>query len=895
MILRRLQVQHLRCVRNLISVGPFGDGINLLYGPNESGKSTLLEAAALALLDKHSTTGKDIDSFVPWGTSLSPEIVLEVESDGTCYRLTKTFLAGCRSLLSEQTAGIYQDRAQGDAADGMVRELLLGELPGRGRTRPEQWGVLRLLWSLQAPNGQNDRLVSEPVADRLREAVGGVQIRTYLGDLLRRVNNAHDEIFTPQRGDFQKNSTVQALRQEIDDLTKRRDEALRAVEEARGWADQLQARRAELARLDDERVQTQAKVEVHRTAATALVQTRERVKLAEAEEAAQGKELEAAQRRLDDYRKQMRLYETNREQWRKLSSEQKGEQDELAVLEEQVQRLRAEVQTQDERLATLRGKLRQAQQAEKAQALEEQLGVLNAQVKDLDKLAAQVAKAEQELAGTPVPTRAEMKRATEAEGACQRLRAQLEALGLRVSVVAQKKQTVIFGSEERREEVPLAAHAQAEFTSATAASLELPGVAQIEIRSGAGEVAEAKVELEKTESALHDLLSRFGVKAAAELAVLQERDKARRHDLERLQEQLTERADPFDDVSEVRQRLGQVKNQLAALGPAEAPGEGSEALAAQIEAAEKDMRFLRRRLQDAEKKRDDARTKLSDAERELALCALRRETAQQSAHHLLGDAGDEQALATRVESLQAKHEQARLEAEALRGQLPAPESDPEALLKADQDSLEDLARNEREVRDKIAILGANIQAAETQGRFEQLSIAEEELESRRRRLERELTRAVGLRLLRSILRTRRQGSRSEGLHGLEERISRILSAVTARTERHVRVEPDFSVPGFSPDPSNGPLREINVLSAGTQEQLWMSVRIALGETYAEKHGRQAMVLDDMLVYTDPDRHDRMLQVLRRAADKLQIFIVTSRPALYRGLTEPECQFDIGAL
>ena len=75
----------------------------------------------------------------------------------------------------------------------------------------------------------------------------------------------------------------------------------------------------------------------------------------------------------------------------------------------------------------------------------------------------------------------------------------------------------------------------------------------------------------------------------------------------------------------------------------------------------------------------------------------------------------------------------------------------------------------------------------------------------------------------------------------------------------------------------------------------MSVRIALGETYAEKHGRQAMVLDDVLVYTDPDRHDRMLQVLRRAADKLQIFIVTSRPALYRGLTEPEYQFDIGAL
>jgi len=31
---------------------------------------------------------------------------------------------------------------------------------------------------------------------------------------------------------------------------------------------------------------------------------------------------------------------------------------------------------------------------------------------------------------------------------------------------------------------------------------------------------------------------------------------------------------------------------------------------------------------------------------------------------------------------------------------------------------------------------------------------------------------------------------------MEGRISRILSAVTARAERHFRVEPDFSVPGF---------------------------------------------------------------------------------------------------
>ena len=146
-----------------------------------------------------------------------------------------------------------------------------------------------------------------------------------------------------------------------------------------------------------------------------------------------------------------------------------------------------------------------------------------------------------------------------------------------------------------------------------------------------------------------------------------------------------------------------------------------------------------------------------------------------------------------------------------------------------------------------------------------------------------------------MLRVRRQETGSGALQGLEERVSRILSAVTNRTSRLVRLAPDFSVAGFSADAADTSTRDVNLLSAGTREQLWLAVRIALGETYAQRYGRQVMVLDDVLVYTDPDRHDRMLQVLRRAADQLQIFILTSRPSLYRGLTEPRYQFDIASL
>jgi uncharacterized protein YhaN len=85
------------------------------------------------------------------------------------------------------------------------------------------------------------------------------------------------------------------------------------------------------------------------------------------------------------------------------------------------------------------------------------------------------------------------------------------------------------------------------------------------------------------------------------------------------------------------------------------------------------------------------------------------------------------------------------------------------------------------------------------------------------------------------------------------------------------------------------------LSCGTQEQLELIQRLALGEVYAEQHGRQMLVLDDVLVYTDPERHDRVLQVLKRAAGLLQIFILTSRPQLYRGLTDARYQFAVHEL
>jgi uncharacterized protein YhaN len=81
----------------------------------------------------------------------------------------------------------------------------------------------------------------------------------------------------------------------------------------------------------------------------------------------------------------------------------------------------------------------------------------------------------------------------------------------------------------------------------------------------------------------------------------------------------------------------------------------------------------------------------------------------------------------------------------------------------------------------------------------------------------------------------------------------------------------------------------------TDEHVNSRVRLALGEVYAEKFGRQMLVLDDVLVYTDPERYGRMLEIMKIGAERLQIFVLTSHPQFYRGVVPEQFVFDLPSL
>jgi recombinational DNA repair ATPase RecF len=120
---RRLEVRAYRAIDQ--AELEFGPGLNVFYGPNDLGKSTLAAAMrAVLLLPSESTAHQ---AFVPWHDAGPPRVRLTFERDGTLFRVTKVFGNGslAQAQLESSTDGSsYHDEEKGRAVDRRLRELL---------------------------------------------------------------------------------------------------------------------------------------------------------------------------------------------------------------------------------------------------------------------------------------------------------------------------------------------------------------------------------------------------------------------------------------------------------------------------------------------------------------------------------------------------------------------------------------------------------------------------------------------------------------------------------------------------------------------------------------------------------------------------------------------------
>jgi DNA repair exonuclease SbcCD ATPase subunit len=203
MKLHKLRVESFAGIRE--AEVEFGPGLNILYGPNDLGKSTLAEAIRLVLLLPHGA--KHGELYQPWNGGRDPVVELTFETEEQrIWRVRKEFGKGGSSLLLASRNGLdFDDVGRGRGVDAKLREILGWGIPepggtGTGKGLPSSFLATALL-STQAEVADVLRgsLADDSIPtgkERIAAALQAAAEDPQFAAILREVQARRDEAFT---------------------------------------------------------------------------------------------------------------------------------------------------------------------------------------------------------------------------------------------------------------------------------------------------------------------------------------------------------------------------------------------------------------------------------------------------------------------------------------------------------------------------------------------------------------------------------------------------------------------------------------------------------------------------------------------------------------------------
>lgn len=859
--LRRIAVDGFRKFREPMAIEGLTDGLNIIIEPNETGKSTLLEALRAAFFVRHGTKNQLAQSFAPYGEAVGPEIQVSFEADGAPWTVTKRFLRGATIEVTGP-----QGKAQGEEAEARLHALLGSVRDTSQKGDAGTYGALGLLWVAQtdalavtAPG----QIVRDTVRSTLEAEVGSIMG----GPAYKRVRTRIDEQFARYWSPTgQKRERQNEMRERVESAeTAAREAADRLAGLEKTFAE-LEAARARLNVVqreiaDDTDVQTRkdlvASLEVARAAAQILATRR-----------AEHEAISAKGRGLEDLSERHRTATEARDKASLALEQARAKRTDLAErLATSKQRL-VDVHEALENARTARHDARSALSGgeDRLRAARRKTGVAaarkrHAELVELERLQIEA----KTLAATLIPTKTIELLETN-ERAIAEARAAQSSGATRIALTGDVAGILIDGEPAGPGERTLTGR-----THFRLGDVELVVIPP----AGAASAEEAlSSALKKQQSALADL-------ALADLAAARARNDTARDAASELRTIAAriEATTPADENVGLAAGAGALKLFIVELADETEADEGFPdiaALTAALEAA--DIALAR-----TEGAQDSAFAALRRAEEEDAPLA----TAE------AGDASDLSNATGQITAIESRPEFPSLVDDLAR----AREQTAEAAVKLEEATRDATAHDPAVITRKIETVDARSRAAceartklemeiarfegtiESEGGkglADREAGAREEAEAARSALQRVTEEAETLKLLRETLDEAR-----------DETSAKFVGPVAKRAKRHIeRLLPGCDL-SFSEDlmldavVRGGISEGCEDLSRGTQEQLAVLTRIAFADMLIEQGRPVSLILDDPLVYADDARLDLMVEILSEAAKRMQVILLTCRDRAFR--------------
>ncbi|MEM6702073.1 MAG: AAA family ATPase [Acidobacteriota bacterium] len=886
MIVERLELSGWRSYREPFAV-EFDEGVNLIVGVNEAGKSTLFEAMTRALFDRHSSKAAEIRRIQPLDSSLAPEVTLVLRLGDERYRLRKRFLVEPEARLEVSRDGDWRLDHEGDRADEEVRRLLGGDAP-YGVSKPKNRGLAQALWYLQKDPGLPPRDWGAALRDGLSGLVEAVLRTPETERFIALLDEEYARDFTATGRQRQKGELA---------LSEREVASLRADLESRaGELSRAEAFREELVHLDERRQaakRRQAEIQLR------LAELRESL----AQRAALDEELAALRKAMADAEKNEKVLA---ERVARLTLRQKRVAEigrELQQVTRREEELRSKVREhrrsaeaharkwEDDltpRLKVVREKVEELKRHRRIAELEDEAIQLRARVERIEQLTAGVAAARATLTRSKAPSAEAMIRFRASLREAELLRTAMDVGAVRVR----------FDGRGEVSAEPEAPEKAGEFLVTEPTTFDLSDYGQVHIRRVDAPWREDAERYRALEEQIARQLEAAGVTHALELEELVAERQRQEFELENLEARLREQqlaAEGFLAPNRWRSRLAKLESEVSALRSVapQAVLPGIETWVAdqtqgELNALESDLEKLERRIAAERQSEQESQQKcfranetlLEIGQRRSALSEERRSSQDRIAEELadVGSASALERLARRAHSELSEHKKAvELFLHRYSEVVEGPQAEVSALEKESATLVGQLEEVERRMTDRrarieeVAALGLDVQVADLDAR---LTEAKERLEQVKRR-----ARAT------KWLRARVQDREAERSLGLTAPVAQVLDPWLEKLtgERYSGVALDETlVPRDVRLSGHSESLPLESLSHGTHEQVTVLLRLALGVLLSENE-RQLVILDDRLVNADEERMARFYEILAEAGGSCQVLVATCRESAYSDL------------
>lgn len=896
MIVKRILVSGWKCFAEPFEVGPFSEGLNILYAPNAFGKSTLFDALVRALFDSHRATGPQVDALRSWGRSLSPSVAVDFHHDGFDYRISKRFLDDPASaLLLHEDAGLLP-LAESDDADRKVRELLSGKPASNGLSNAANWGICQVLW---APQGElSIRNVSDDIITNIKDSldaqIAGNEAVLQLED---RIRKAYERYFN-DKGELRTGKDGSPLIRIQEELEHARGEYTRVYESVRSF-EEASSRLRELSRTMEEagerRNTIKAALAEQRELARDYAAVKSRYeKLRKEADACEARHSELKQRLeiITSLRAQTAEHQAiisnaesrepdQRKERKEWSKELKNAKHALALVREN----RVELELLERELSTARDFVQ----------VREHLAVEKAKRKEIAVAKRRLSSARTARKKIFAPDAGELR---EIKAAVAR-RDDLAKAMLVPEIVVELTPEGSVQLESASGPELLEAGATHRIQGRGKVSFSVKGFGSVQALNDGTDAAAAAKELRAAKTRVTKLTQKYGTSDPMELEALSESAisadsaiLAAESTLNALLSGIDEKA-LKDRIKGLEARARELAEEAPSWHKSPPKIPKLEQVISEARAEyEASVSKQEARYDAAVSSHASAESAHSSTTGTIAFSRARIAEYEDRINALSSPGQEDKALQAKLGTLFSRLAAAEKEALQAKDALNAYSGDPAKTVRKLVQELEEAEALAEATLVEAKTEEGKVEQLTTGGCYSRLAVVEERLALLEEALTAEELHEESVKLLHNTI----EHCRQEALNAVErpvgETASEIMQRIAGAEIGGVNISRELTPKGMKPA-AVPEIRNIsmNELSGGEQEQIHFAVRLALADTLAME-GRQLVVLDDALTATDSWRFSRILELLQEMASRLQLIILTCHPEKYAHSVEATF-FDLG--